>query len=44
MNIIKNIIKKNRNRLLQHLKVSDYTHKLETKTKVIIKNSIVVTF
>jgi hypothetical protein len=35
---------KNRNRLLQHLTVSDYKHKLETKTKVIIKNKIQVTF
>jgi hypothetical protein len=35
---------KNKNRLLQHLSVSDYKHKLETKTKVIINNKIQVTF
>ena len=35
---------KNRNRLLQHLTVNDYKHKLETKTKIIIKNSVTVSF
>jgi hypothetical protein len=35
---------KNRNRLLQHLTVSDYKHKLETKTKVVIKNNMKVSF
>ena len=35
---------KNRNRLLQHLTVSDYRNKLKTKTKVIIKDNIKVTY
>jgi hypothetical protein len=35
---------KNRSRLLQHLTVDEYKYKLETKTKVIIKDEIKVIF
>ena len=35
---------KNKSRLLQGLTVSEYKHKLETKTKVIIKDEIKVCF
>ena len=35
---------KNRSRLLQHLTVDEYKYKLETKTKVIIKDEITVSF
>jgi hypothetical protein len=35
---------KNRSRLLQHLTVDEYKYKMETKTKVIIKDKIKVIF